>query len=72
MAFKGYVQVVAEEIRQSSMHLAKRSDSEIAHSELQELSASARAIREKFERLEEQLQQAEALTAKMRADSVGN
>jgi hypothetical protein len=72
LAFKGYVQVVAEEIRQSSTHLAKRSDSEIAYSGLQELSACARSLSEKFERLEEQLQQAEELAAKMPTDNVGN
>ena len=63
---KAYVQRMAEEIRHSAQRRAQSSDNDCAYPELRELRSSARAIRERVERVEAQLQQAEELAAKMR------
>ena len=63
---KAYVQLMAEEIRHSAQRRAQPSDNDSADPELRELRASARALRERVERIEAQLQQAEELAAKMR------
>jgi hypothetical protein len=60
---KGYVQVMAEEIRTRRRNRATSNGP--AHAELYELRASARALSERAERLEAQLQRAEELAGKI-------
>jgi len=60
---KGYVQVMAEEIRTRRRNRATSNSP--ADAELRELRASAQALRERAERLEAQLQRAEQLAGKI-------
>lgn len=69
---KAYVQRMAEEIRHSAKRRAQPSDNDCANPELRELRLSARALRERVERVEAQLQQAEELAAKMRGGVKNN
>lgn len=64
---KAYVQLMSEEIRHSARVLGQSSDNDSADAALHELRASARTLRQRVERLEAQLQQAEEVAAKMRA-----
>jgi len=67
---KAYVRLVSDEIRHSSQRRGQPNDNHLVDTELRELRASARALRERVERMETQLQQAEELAAKMRTDAV--
>ena len=69
---KAYVQRMAEEIRHSAQSRGQPSDNDPAATELGELLTFARALRERVERLEAQLQQAEELSAKMRINGAPN
>jgi hypothetical protein len=64
-----YIQLMAEELRHSAPRRSTSSDNGFADDELQELRASARTLRERVERLEAQLQQAEEIAAQIQADS---
>lgn len=62
---------MAEEIRASAPHRDQSSDDDLtdigaAESELREMRAYARALRERADRMDAQLQQAEVLAANMR------
>jgi hypothetical protein len=69
---KAYVQLMAEEIRLTAGRRTQPGDNDAADTELRELRASARALRERAERLEAQLQQAEELAAKMHINGARN
>jgi hypothetical protein len=60
---KAYVQLMSEEIRHSARHRSRPVKSS-AGTELRELHLFARALRERVERVEAQLQQAQKLAAK--------
>ena len=59
---------MAEEIRHSTVQLPQPNYGDSADSGLRELRASARALRERVERLEAQLQQAEELAGKTKVE----
>jgi len=65
---KTYVQVMSEEIRHSAPTRSRPIDNDSDDAQLHELRASARALRERVERLEAQLQQAEEVATKMRVN----
>jgi uncharacterized protein YlxW (UPF0749 family) len=67
---KTYVQLMADEISVSPHHHPEPNDDPCPDTELQELRASARALRERAERLEAQLRQAETFAKKMRRSRV--
>jgi hypothetical protein len=69
---KSYVQFMAEEIRLSAEGDSKPCDGDLGDTELRQLRASARALRERAERLEAQLRQAEKLAATMRLNPARN
>jgi hypothetical protein len=69
---KAYVDLMAEEIRQTAAPRLESHKDESTESQLQELRAFARALRHRVERLEAQLQQAEELAAKMRTADVAD
>ena len=58
----------AEEIRHSTQASDQPSDNDSTDAALHELRASARALRERVERIEAQLQQAEEVAARMRVN----
>ena len=63
---------MSEEIRHSAQARGQPSNNnDSADSALRELRASARALRERVERLEAQLQQAEEVAVKMRVKAAG-
>jgi hypothetical protein len=67
---KSYVQLMSEEIRHSAQARKQLSDNnDSVDAALRELRAYARALRERVERLEAQLQQAEEVAAKMRVNA---
>jgi len=72
---KSYVQLMSEEIRHSAEEIRhstqasdQPSDNDSTDAALHELRASARALRERVERIEAQLQQAEEVAARMRVN----
>jgi hypothetical protein len=67
---KTYVQLMSEELRHSPEPPVHTGDRDSSDTELHELRASARALRQRVERLEAQLQQAEELAAKTRNNAV--
>jgi hypothetical protein len=67
---KAYVRLVSDEIRHFAQFRGRSSDNDSADTELRELRAFARALHQRVERIEAQLQEAEALAAKMRIISV--
>jgi ribosomal protein S19 len=67
---KTYVQLMSEELRHSPGSPAHTDDLDSSDTELRELRASARTLRQRVERLEAQLQQAEELAAKTRINAV--
>jgi hypothetical protein len=67
---KAYVQLMSEELRHSPEPAAHARDRDSSDTELRELRAYARALRQRVERLEAQLQQAEELAAKTRINAV--
>ncbi len=66
---KAYFQLMSEELRQPANPRATISDRNSPKTELSELCASARALRERVERLDAQLQQAKILAAKTRINA---
>ena len=69
---KAYVHLMSEEIRHSAQARGQPSNNnDSADSALRELRSSARALRERVERLEAQLQQAEEVAVKMRVKAGG-
>jgi hypothetical protein len=67
---KTYVQLMSEELRHSPESPAHTGDRDSSDTELHELRVSARALRQRLERLEAQLQQAEELAVKTRINAV--
>jgi hypothetical protein len=75
LLLKTYVQLMSEEIRHSTEEIRhstqasdQPSDNDSTDAALSELRASARALRERVERIEAQLQQAEEVAARMRVN----
>jgi hypothetical protein len=66
---KSYVQLTAEEMRISAASTLQPDNNEPGNSELQQLRTAARVLRERAERLEAQLREAEILVAKIRISS---
>jgi len=66
---RAYVQLMSEEIRHSAHAHSQPGNNDSADTELGELRAFARALRERVERLEAQLQQAEEVAAVMRVNT---
>jgi hypothetical protein len=67
---KTYVKLMSEELPRSPGPPTHTGDRDSSDSELRELRASARALLQRVERLEAQLQQAEELAAKTRINAV--
>jgi hypothetical protein len=69
---KRYVQLMSEEIRQAAQRRRRPPAKSSADAELRELRLFARALRERVERVEAQLQQAEELAARTPINAVRN
>jgi hypothetical protein len=71
LALKAYVQLVCDEIKHSAQRRSPPCDNASVDAELRELRASARALRQRVERIEAHLHQAEQLAAKIRVNAAG-